>query len=70
VLELLEKRAQIEAPNAAAALRWAARLAIEKWDAPEQSPPKPEMTFAISKEEWAEREQRRANAERLRDGSA
>lgn len=31
VLDLLEKRAQIEAPNAAAALRWAARLATEKW---------------------------------------
>lgn len=34
VLDLLEKRAQIEAPNAAAALRWTAKLAVQKWGDP------------------------------------
>lgn len=34
VLDLLEKRAQIEAPNAAAALRWTATLAVRKWGQP------------------------------------
>jgi hypothetical protein len=34
VLDLLEKRAQIEAPNAAAALRWTAKLAVQKWGGP------------------------------------
>lgn len=42
VLDLLEKRAQIEAPNAAAALRWAATLATRKWGIPEcVEPPQP-----------------------------